>query len=387
MGERDNTRPLAGRTLLFLTGEDFSLLTHRLNLALAAKQAGARVVVAARATGREAEIRAAGLEFVALDLKRAGKNPLKDLGALRQLIRLYRTLKPDLVHHVAMKPVLYGSIAAWIAGVPGVVNAITGLGFLFIAQTSYARTARTAVALAFRLLLNRHNTVTILQNGDDLTTFRRRMGVKRDRLALIRGAGVDIAHFHPKEPPPGLPVAVCLCRLLWDKGVGELVEAARLLKTRGVPISIRLVGPSDLNPAAIPSVMLEAWENEGVVEVHPPVRDPAEAYAQAHIAVLPSYREGLPKALLEAAACGLPIVSTDVPGCREICRDGETGLLVPVRTVEPLADALEKLARDPALRATLGAGARKAAETEFSDAVVISATLDLYRSLAPGREA
>lgn len=387
MGERDVAAPLAGRTLLFLTGEDFSLLTHRINLALAAKAAGARVVVAARATGRDAEIRAAGLEFVALDLKRAGKNPLKDWGALRQLIRLYKTLKPDLVHHVAMKPVLYGSIAAWIAGVPGVVNAITGLGYLFISQSAYARGARAAVSLAFRFLLNRPNTVTILQNGDDLATFRRRIGVKQARMVLIRGAGVDITHFRPLPPPAGVPVAVCLCRLLWDKGVGELVEAARLLKSRNVPLTIRLVGPSDLNPAAVPPDVLEAWRKEGVVEIHPPVRDAAEAYAPAHIAVLPSYREGLPKALLEAAACGLPIISTDVPGCREICREDETGLLVPVKTVEPLADALETLARDPALRARLGAGARKAAETEFSDAVVIGATLNLYRALAPRREA
>ena len=381
------SRPLEGRTLILLTGEDFSLLTHRKALALAAKGVGARVIVAARATGREAEIRALGLEFVALDLKRAGKNPLKDLGAIRALIALYRREKPDIVHHVAMKPVLYGSIAAWVAGVPGVVNAITGLGYLFISRSLYARMARALVGLAFRVLLNRRNTVTILQNEDDLGTFIRRMGVRRERMTLIRGAGVDVSHLHPPPSrPEGPVVAVCLSRLLWDKGIGELVEAARLLKARGLPLVVRLVGPSDLNPAAVPPEVLEAWRAEGVVEIHPPVRDPAEAYRDAHIAVLPSYREGLPKALLEAAACGLPLVASDVPGCREICRHDRTGLLVPARAAQPLADALERLARDPALREKLGAAARLAAETEFADTVINAQTLELYARVVPARE-
>jgi glycosyltransferase involved in cell wall biosynthesis len=169
--------------------------------------------------------------------------------------------------------------------------------------------------------------------------------------------------------------------MLHDKGIGELVEAARLLKKRGVDLRVRLVGATDDNPASIDEALLAAWKAEGVVEVAGPSTDIPGEYARAHIAVLPSYREGLPKSLLEAAAAGRPMVATDVPGCREICRDGETGLLVPARTVEPLAAALEKLAADPALRARFGNRAREVAVAEFAEAIVVRQTLDLYRAL------
>jgi glycosyltransferase involved in cell wall biosynthesis len=181
-----------------------------------------------------------------------------------------------------------------------------------------------------------------------------------------------------------MPIAVCVSRMLHDKGIGELVEAARLLKRRRVPLRVRLVGATDDNPASIDERQLAAWAAEGAVEVAGHSTDIPGEYARAHIAVLPSYREGLPKSLLEAAAAGRPMVATDVPGCREICRHGETGLLVSARSVEPLADALEKLATDPALRERLGRRARHVAATEFSEEIVVRQTLDLYRSLLAG---
>lgn len=371
---------LTGKKILFLVSEDWYFLSHRLPVARAARDAGAEVVVATRLRERGADIKAEGFRLVPVELARSGRNPLHDLGTLVELVRLYRRERPDVVHHVALKPALYGSIAAWWTGLPATVNAFAGMGFVFISDGLFARLLRPVIAGLFRFLLNRPASRVIVQNPDDRALFTGRIGVAPQRITIIRGSGVDIDHFRPQPAePPGPPVAICVSRMLWDKGIGELVDAARLLQARGVDIRIRLVGPGDDNPAAIPQATLDAWAAEGIVEVAGPSRDIAGEYARAHIAVLPSYREGLPKSLLEAAAAGLPMVATDVPGCREVCRDGETGLLVPLRSVAELADALEQLATDPALRARLGRAARRAAETEFAEAIVVAQTLALYR--------
>ena len=237
--------------------------------------------------------------------------------------------------------------------------------------------------VAFHCLLNRDSTLTIAQNDDDARLFIDQVSVDPRRITIIRGSGVDLEQFKPLVIPrtPDVPVAVCVSRMLWDKGIDELVAAARLLKSRGVVLKIRLVGPDDDNPAAISQDQLDVWAAEGIVDIAGPSDDIPGVYADADIAVLPSYREGLPKSLQEAAA-GLPLVATDVPGCREICRDEDTGLLVPLKSVEPLADALECLAKNPDLRAKFGAATRTAAEKDFSEARVAADTLALYDQLA-----
>lgn len=375
------TTSLAGKKVLIVVTEDWAFLLHRLPIGLALRDAGADVVIAARVREDANRIRTAGLRVAPIRLERSGRNPLRDLRTLSDLIKLYRHERPDLVHHVALKPVLYGSIAAWLTGIPAIVNALGGMGFLFIATSPTARILRGAIQVLFRLLMNRRNTRMILQNPDDMTLLADAAKVHRDRLVLIRGSGVDIDAYKPGAPAEGPPIAVCASRMLRDKGIVELVEAARLLKDRGVAIRIRLVGPTDDNPASISEEVLTRWAAEGAVEVVGPSDDIVGEYARASIAVLPSYREGLPKALLEAAAAGLPMVSTDVPGCREICRDEETGLLVPVRTVEPLADALQRLATDPDLRSRLGANARRVVIQDFAEPIIVEQTLDLYRHL------
>jgi glycosyltransferase involved in cell wall biosynthesis len=378
---------LSNRKILFLVSEDWYFLSHRLPIARAAQKAGARVSVATRVRDHGAAIEAEGFTLYPLELSRSGRNPFRDLAQIASIYRLYRRARPDIVHHVALKPSLYGSLAAWVAGTPAVVNAFAGMGYVFISNGLFARVVRPVLAGAFRFLLNRANTRTIVQNDDDRRLFTKRIGVDPDRIRVIRGSGVDLDQFKPpKEPraptvPVATPVAVCVSRMLWDKGIGELVAAARLLHSRGVAIKVRLVGPGDDNPAAIPQAQLDEWAREGVVEVAGPSDDIPGVYANADIAVLPSYREGLPKSLLEAAAAGLPMVATDAPGCREICRDGETGLLVPLKSIAPLARALERLAGDPAMRATFGAAARRVAEADFSEARVVADTLTLYDAL------
>lgn len=372
---------LTGKKILYLVTEDWYFWSHRLPFARAARDAGAKVVVACRYTKHREKIVAEGFVAKETPFDRSGLNPFKDFATYRAILHLYRTEQPDLVHHVAMKPVLYGGLAAYRSRIPSVVNAMAGLGFLFIAQGLKVRLLRPVIQRIFGWLNNQPNSRLILQNGDDAALFHKVMGVAPAQISVIRGSGVDIAHFSPFPEPKGPPIAVCVSRMLWDKGIGELVEAARLLKQRGVALTVRLVGPTDLNPASIDPETLRAWAAEGVVDVAGPSQDIAGIYAQAHIAVLPSYREGLPKSLLEAAACGRPIIATDVPGCREVCRDGETGIRVPSHAVDPLADALQRLAEDKDQRLVLGAGARHAAETEFAQELIVSQTLELYRTM------
>ncbi len=372
---------LSGRTILYLVTEDWYFWSHRRVMAGAARDAGARVVVAARMADHRARIEQDGFLTVDIPFDRSGLNPLRDRTTVAAIGAAYRAHRPDLVHHVAMKPVLYGSYAARRAGVPAVVNAMAGLGFLFVTRGAAGRLLRPVVKRALRRACDGANTTLVVQNDDDRQIFEREIGVAPARIAIVRGAGVDVAAFTPTPEPPGPPVALYVGRLLRDKGVEELVEAARLLKRCGVALTVRLVGGTDANPASIPEATLAAWRNEEVVELPGPSTDVAAEYAKAHIAVLLSYREGLPKSLLEGAACGRPMVATDVPGCREICRDGETGLLVPARTIEPAADALARLAGDAVLRARMGAAARALVAREFSDTRIAAETLALYARL------
>ena len=375
--------------LLYVVTEDWYFWSHRLPIARAARAAGWEVLVATRVAEHGERIRREGFRLVPIGLRRRSLAPWREVAAIAELARLYRRERPDLVHHVAMKPVLYGSLAAALAGVPAVVNALAGMGYVFTSSGVKARLLRPLIRTAFRWLLDRPNSRLILQNPDDIAAMTGAAmtgaAVAAERVALIRGSGVDIQIFRPREEPEGTPVAVMVSRMLWDKGVGELVEAARLLRRREVPLRVVLVGPPDPdNPASIPERQLRDWDAAGDVAWWGERSDIAEIWAKGQIAVLPSHREGLPKSLLEAAACGRPMVAADVSGCREIVKDGVTGLLVPPGDAEGLADALERLARDPDLRRRLGAAARDLVEREFSEEAVVAQTLALYRSLVPG---
>jgi glycosyltransferase involved in cell wall biosynthesis len=369
--------------LLFVVTEDWYFCSHRLPMARAAQAAGFEVAVATRVTAHGAQITSEGFRLIPLQkLSRQGRNPWGELAAIRELVAVYRREKPEVVHHVALKPVLYGALAARLAGVRGVVNAMAGLGFVFTARSLKARLLKPLVSAAFRFLLRRKGSLLLVQNSDDRAVFLQAGLIPPQAVRLIPGSGVDISGFTPQPEAPGEIVALCVARLLWDKGLGELVEAARLLRARGVRLCIQVAGDRDpANPACIPESTLDAWHAEGLVSLLGRRSDIAALWEQAHIAVLPSYREGMPKALLEAAACGRPLLSTDVPGCRALVRDGENGLLVPARSVPALADALQRLAEDPSLRQRLGAQARRDAEQIYSEQAVGAAVVQLYQSL------
>ncbi|MDP1536303.1 MAG: glycosyltransferase family 4 protein, partial [Burkholderiales bacterium] len=290
--------------LLFVVTEDWYFVSHRLPLAVAAQAAGYDVAVATRAGQQADVIRDAGIRLIPFALSRRGGNPLREVIALW---RLYRREQPDLVHHVALKPVMFGALAAWLARVPAQVNAVAGMGWLFTSSDRIVRLVRPALRWVLARLLDRPHSLTIVQNPEDQALLER-SSVSAARLRLIRGAGVDARLFKPGLPPAEPVCVVLAARMLWDKGVGEFVEAARMLTETGVKARFVLVGePDPANPASVPESTLRAWQGQHGVEWWGRRDDMPAVLQAAHIACLPSYREGLPKSLLEAAACGLPI--------------------------------------------------------------------------------
>ena len=368
------TRP----RLMFVVTEDWYFVSHRLVLALAAQRAGYEVSVVTRIRKHRTQIASAGIQVLEWEHQRGGLNPFAALRSLCHLVRMYQLVRPHLVHHVALKPALIGTIAARIARVPRVINAVAGMGWVYSSDASLARALRPILRAALTMFF-RHNSVFLLvQNPTDERMFAK-FGVPTERVRLILGSGIDLALFTPRPEPLGVPLVVLPARMLFDKGVGELIDATRMLRGRGVALRVLLAGePDSQNRASIPPALIADWEREGVIEYAGFVRDMPSLLAAAHIVCLPSYREGLPKALLEAAAAGRPIVTTDVPGCREVVSDGENGLLVPARDARALADALQRLLTDQSLRLRMGAASRERAERMWAGPVVIGRMLDFY---------
>lgn len=374
----------AGRCLLFVVNNPAFFMSHRVPVALAAQKAGYDVHVATMDGPAVADIQALGMTHHAIPMTRSGKRPLQELGTLLALVRLFRRLRPDVVHLVTIKPVLYGGIAARLARVPGMVAAISGLGFVFLSNSLKMRLVRAVVARLYRIALGHPNSRVIFQNANDRDLLKSLGAVRDEQVVIIRGAGVDLDAFRPTAEPPAPPVVVTMvARLLRDKGVQEFVQAARLLRERGVPVTMQLVGGLDAgNPASATQADVDAWQQDGCVQALGERSDVAALYAAAHIAVLPSYREGLPKSLIEAAACGRAVVTTDVPGCRDAIEPNVTGLLVPVRDAAALADAIARLGKDAALRQAMGAAGRALAEREFDINQVARIHVALYDALS-----
>jgi len=323
----------------------------------------------------------AGFKWKPFAFSRKGMNPFHDGQSILELTRVYQEMKPDLVHHFTIKPVLYGSIAARFAGVPYVVNSITGLGYIFADPSLKVKIVRQLVKLLYKF--GTRNAFMIFQNPEDRTLFHEKGWVPYDRSALIRGSGANIDIFQPTPLPNGTPTVTLAARLIYDKGVKEFVEASRLLKQKGVNVIFRLVGtPYKDNPNSVKEEEIQQWVDEGLVEYLGWSEDMISVYHSTTIMCQPSsYREGLPKTLLEAAACGRPLIATDIPGCREIVRTGVNGVLIPVQNPQALADAIEELVNQRELCIQYGLNGRKIVEQEFSEEINISQTLSVYEQL------
>jgi glycosyltransferase involved in cell wall biosynthesis len=370
----------AGPVLVYLVTEDWYFLSHRLPMACEAQRAGYQVHVATHVNMQGAEIEKHGFTLHALDWRRGSFNPFDLVSIVRQVRALYRRLRPDLVHHVALQPSLIGSLAA--LGLPVMrLNALAGLGFGFTSGSVKARLIRPALSALLRDLLKGPQSAVLVQNPDDRDAITA-LGVSAESVFLIPGSGVDVEAFKPLPEPAGAITAAFAGRLLDDKGVRVLIAAHDILSRLGVPLKLKIAGERDpANPASIPAAEVETWKSRAGIEVLGHVSDIRQVWAGSHIAVLPSRREGLPKSLLEAAACGRAIVASDVPGCREIARAGVNALLVPPDDAAALAAALERFARDPQMRKTFALAGRRLVENEFSSARIGRQTVALYDRL------
>lgn len=361
----------------YLITESSYFLSHRRPLAEGCRAAGWRTTLITNLAERHRPL-LADISVIPFNMRRASHHPLRELMTMLRLFLLLRRERPRLVHAVGLKPVLYGAFAAKILKIK-VVCALAGLGYLFMSSRPLIRVLRRIIIFWMRFVFRNENLRLILQNDDDAEKMVGKGIVSAHQLVMIRGSGVDLNHFLPKPEPEGVPVFTVVARMLADKGIRELVLAARLLRWRGVPCRIQLVGDPDLhNSSSISQEQLAAWASEGVVAWQGHNDDIAEVWARSHVCVLPSYREGLPKALLEAAACGRPIITTDVPGCRAVVTNGVEGYIVPAKNWTALADAMESLARSKELRAQMGKAARLRAEAEFGQDAVVDQTMALY---------
>lgn len=370
------------KKILYFVTEDWYFCSHRLVLAKAALREGFEVGVLTRVAQHGDAIRDAGILLLPLNIKRGGVNPLYEINTLWQVWKAYRQYRPDIVHHVAVKPVLYGTLVALLFPSLRVVNLMAGLGAIFSSERKKAVLLRPLIKGVFHFLFRRKNTLVTVQNHEDFDLLSRQLGIPTSKLKLVKGSGVDIRRFQATEEPDGIVNIALVSRLLWDKGGGEYVAAVKHLKQKGLLFNAFLVGkPDPENMASIDAGQIQQWNAEGYVQCVGHIDDIAEFWRKMHVAVLPSYREGLPKSLLEAAACGRALITTNTSGCKEIVDDGVNGILVPVKEVTELAEAMEFLILNKALRQKMGAAARHKVEQAFSDRIIVAQTLDIYQEM------
>ncbi len=354
-----------------------------LPLARALREKGFEVIFVCPYGEYVPKLKEEGFRWIHWAIVRRSLNPVRELIAILHLASIYQREQPQIVHHFTIKPNFYGSIAALLARRDKVINTFTGLGFLF-SEHPLAIGLRSSVLPLAKLAFRASKGWSVFQNRQDLETCLRLRLVLPERVVVIDGSGIDTRKFHPNhDSPPDNnehpTIALMAARLLWDKGVREFVEAARVLKARGLQVEFWLAGkPDNGNPMCVPEEFLKKWQGEGLINWIGHRDDMPNLLQQVDIAVLPSYHEGVPRFLLEAAACGLPLVATDIEGCRVVVRDGVNGFLVPVKDPYALADAIETLIKKPELRRQMGIASRKIVEAEFDERIILNKWLALY---------
>jgi len=369
------------KRLIYIVSEDWVFVSHRLTLAKQAIKDGYDVTAITNISNHEDVLLSAGLKVFNINFCRSFKRPFSDVHSIYQLIKLFRLLKPEVIHNVGLKISLISSIAAFIARVPVVINAYTGLGYVFSSNDMLARVIRLLLNSPLKYLNHRASTWVVFQNEDDEALFENSNLINKERTLLIKGSGVDVNEFPFSDELPGQLKVMLASRLLWDKGVGEFIEVSRQLKINYPEVTFVLVGDVDeQNPLSLTKEIIDSWVNEGFIEWWGLKQNMPEVLKLAHIVALPSYREGLPKVLLEAASIGRALVATDAPGCREIVRDGVNGFLVQAKESKCLAEAIEKLILNKELRTQMGLKSREIIETELSSEIINKQFIELYNS-------
>lgn len=368
--------------LLMVVNVDWFFLSHRLPVALGALNAGYEVHIATSLTQGREKLEAYGFKVHPIEIDRSGAGLVGLIRLFSSLVRLFWALRPDVLHLVTIKPVLVGGAAARVSPVGGVVFAISGLGHVFLAEGLLGRIRRMTVGAWYRFVLGVQNMRIIFQNKDDLNEISSVAHVRSNQVVMIPGSGVDLTEYRYVSLPEGVPVVLMAARLLGTKGVREFVAAAQMLRIDGAKARFCLVGDLDpANPASIRGQELDEWAKQGCVKLLGSRSDIPELMAQAYLVVLPSYREGFPRVLIEAAACGRAVVTTDVPGCRDAIEDGVTGVLVPPKDSLALASAIRQLLENRAVCETMGKAGRQRAVKIFDVNAVVDAHLNAYNAL------
>ncbi|HBH10915.1 MAG TPA: glycosyltransferase family 1 protein [Gammaproteobacteria bacterium] len=366
--------------LFFIVSEDKSFWSHRLSLALSAIDAGYDVTLVSNFNKLESKIKNRGVNVININFVRSSKHPFTDLKNIFKLIFILRKEKPDIIHNVALKTILIASIAGLFSKKMVIINAFTGLGYVFSSDQLHAKLIRFFIKPIFKLLFRRSNYWTIFQNPDDMNLFERLGLINLNQSTLIRGSGVETNKFIQSDDLNKIPVVMLASRMLWDKGVGEFVKVAKRAYKNKINAEFMLVGGIDNdNPMSIPLSTLKQWVSNGDVQWEGHSDNMPDMLASASIVCLPSYREGLPKVLLEAAAIGRPLIASDGPGCREIVRDKYNGLLVKMRDADSLYEAVLMLVNNRKMRETMGRNSRTLVETELSTTIINTQTIELYR--------
>ena len=366
--------------IIFAANTDWYLYNFRYALIHQLREQGFDVALVSPPGEFAVRLQDAGFRWQPWILRRRSVAPWMEFISLLDLVRIYRREQPDLVHHHTIKAVLYGSLAAVWAGIPGVVNSISGRGYVFQGGDWLARVLQLVVSPLYQRVMQRNAAAVIFENQADQDYFSEQRFVSPSRAWLIEGVGTDPQRFAPTPEPPTPVIVLMAARTLWDKGVGIFVEAARILRER---LKVRMVlvgGPDPGNPASLTPNMLRAWHREGIIEWWGWQHDMERIYAQAHLIALPTmYGEGVPTALIEAAACGRPIIASDISGCRAVLQHGHNGLLVPPNDPYTLACAIEELVLDPARRMKMGAAGRQVVLERFTHEKINRATLQVYQ--------
>ncbi|MEM7069069.1 MAG: glycosyltransferase family 4 protein [Pseudomonadota bacterium] len=368
--------------LLFVVNDMSFFCSHRLPIAERAVEENFEVAVACPTSDDKlAFLKDVGITHFPIDLNRGGTNPFREVKTSLSIFHLIRNYKPTIVHLITAKPILYGGIGTRLLGIPSLA-AFTGMGAVFTHSTLKLRILQQLVISLYKLALNRDNSFVLFQNPEDLESAKSKGIISRSKFGLIPGSGVDLEKISATPLPSGPPVALLPARMLKDKGVCEFVEAARILKSMGVKATFRLLGnPDPDNPSSIQEDQLHEWTREGIVEWRPYTSDIGGELSQCHLVVLPSYREGFPKSLIDAAAAGRACVASNVTGCKHAVIDGITGKLFPPRDGVALAAALVDLIQDKPKLKTMGDSARKLAEERYDIQMVLERHMSIYKDL------
>ena len=373
--------------IAYFANTDWYLYNFRLTSALRLRSLGVEVVMISPPGDFGARFAEHGIRWLTLPMDRSSLNPLRETWLLGQLVRLLRRERPDLLHNFTLKCAVYGAVAARAAAIPAVVNAVAGMGYVFTTDQVKARMLRPLVIALMRRTLANGNSRIVLQNPDDAEAFAKLRLAAPEKIRLIRSSGVDTERFCPvvREEVADRPLKVLLAaRLVWEKGIREYVDAAIQLRAQGRKIELLLAGtPDPGNPRSVLRHEVETWHKDGLLQWLGHVEDMAQLLGQVDVMALPSYyREGVPKSLIEGAACGLALVTTGLPGCREVVTEhGVDGLRVEPRCARSLAEALARLDDDRSLLRRLGLRAREQALRNFDERMVIQKTIDVYGEL------